>query len=101
MHTVEHDDLAPDAIEQKVRLILAEHLEGVPLRNLQVSAGVDHDGDEVLYIDAFFGLSDPLDATRFYNLTSLVREALLAHGETRFPHLRYHFDERQKVAGWS
>lgn len=101
MNTVNQDYLATDAIEKQVSTVLRGHLKGVSLRNVQVSSGVDHDGDDVLNIDVFFDLSDPLDTSRFHNLTSLAREALLAQGETRFPHLRYHFDERQKVAGWT
>lgn len=93
--------LDTDAVAQQVVKVLRQHLHEVHLRDVQVSTGLDHDGDEVLYIDVYFDLSAPLDASHFHNLTSLVREALQASGESRFPHLRYHFHAQQKVAGWT
>lgn len=66
-----------------------------------VIADADHDGTEVLYVDVNFRLTDvPVNPSMVVGLTHIVREALRIVGETRYPIVRHHFDERQKVAGW-
>ena len=87
--------------QQRIKALLMERLAAVGLRHVEVTAGVDFEGDDVLYVDAFFDLIEPpLDPSRFHFLTTLLREAIEPLGESRFPHLRYHFHEDQKVAGW-
>jgi hypothetical protein len=98
-----------DAIEQNntselrktVLSVLERRLQTLGFQRLELVAGEDYEGDDVLYIDLYFDLIEPaLDPELFNFLTTELREALQRIGEYRFPHLRYHFDERQKVAGW-
>ncbi len=90
-----------EQLQQRITTLLTERLAWVGLRHVEVTAGVDFEGDDVLYVDAFFDLIEPpLDPARFHFLTTELREAIEPLGETRFPHLRYHFQEDQKVAGW-
>lgn len=97
------DNDYPVAVEVKraIEAVLADRLGAMGLSKVEVHAGHDHDGDAVLLVDGYFDLTDKaLDPTRFYALTTALREVLEQHGESRFPLIRYHFHERQKVAGW-
>lgn len=97
----DHNRPVAEEIKQVVRTVLADRLGSMGLREVEVQAGHDHDGDEVLLVDGYFDFTDKaLDPTCFYALTTVLREVLEQHGESRFPHIRYHFHERQKVAGW-
>jgi len=88
-------------VQRAVESVLREQLGNSGLQKVKVKAGQDHDGDEILYVDAYFDLQAQVDPERFYGLTTAVRRALEPLSEFRFPHLRYHFPEDQKVAGWS
>ena len=97
--SVEREAVSPE-IRETVRRVMKEQLGEVGLQETRVEAGWDHDGDSALFVDAYFQLSEkPLDPAAFFPLTRYLLEALAEHGEERFPYIRYHFDENQKVAG--
>ena len=80
---------------------LKKRLANQALRLVDVTPIIDSEGESALSIDVQFDLIEPsLDAELFQFLTTDLRNALEEIGERRFPHLRYHFDERQKVSGW-
>ena len=82
-----------------VRRVLEERMGRFGFVNARVISGEDHDGDAVLFIEVDYRLSDePIDTKATFGLVQALREALGAVGETRFPHVRHHFDEKQKVA---
>lgn len=86
-------------LSDTVNRVLRERVGNYGFRGADVRVDYDHEGDEVVVIDAYFDLTDKaLDPRLFYGLTGVVREALQAEGESRFPHIRNHFDERQQVA---
>jgi hypothetical protein len=87
-------------IERTVR----ETMGPFGLRGVEVRAGADHDGDPVIFVEAQYDLSErPIDprltAKLTSRLTTTLRDRLWERGETRFPHVRHKFDERQKVVG--
>lgn len=91
---------SPEA-ERAVNEALRERLRDHGFQRATVVADEDHDGTEVLYVDVDFGLTEaPVDPEMVIGLTQIVREALATVSETRYPIVRHHFDERQKVAGW-
>lgn len=82
-----------------VNRVLDERVGAFGFSEANVKGGYDHDGDEALFIDARYDHTEQeIDAGAFYGLTGAVREALAAAGEHRFPYIRHHFDERQRVA---
>jgi len=94
------DSVSP-AVLALVESTVKERLAYQSLRSVEVTPIIDSEGDRALRIDVQFDLIEPsLDAELFQFLTTDVRNALEQIGEHRFPHLRYHFDERQKVSGW-
>ncbi len=98
-----HDDnvaVSPTVLAS-IEATLKKRLGCRGFRSVVVTPIVDFEGDRALNIDVQVDLIEPsLDADLFAFLTTDLRQALAEIGETRFPHLRYHFDERQKVSGW-
>ena len=89
------DENIVELIKQTVR----ESMEPFGLRDVNVRAGEDHDGDPVIFVEAQYDLSErPIDTDVTAQLISILRGRLWERGETRFPHIRHRFDERQKVS---
>jgi hypothetical protein len=98
VETVDRDIV--ELIERTVR----ESMGPFGPRAVEVRAGEDHDGDAVIFVEAQYELSErPIDPRVTGKLTSrlttTLRDRLWERGETRFPHVRHKFDERQKVVG--
>lgn len=90
-----------DPIRNAIETVVREALGPFGLREVKVSPAFDHEGEAVLQIDLIHDLSArPIDPKVTFELPASLREKLQALGEDRFPHLRYHFDKRQKVVGW-
>ena len=80
-------------IEETVR----ESMAPFGFTSLRVRGGEDHDGDPVIFIDADYGLSEnPIGTGVTSALITRLSDRLWEAGETRFPHIRHHFDERQE-----
>jgi hypothetical protein len=86
-------------VKRTIERILRERLSPFGLARTDIRSGVDHDGDDVIFVDAYYELVDrAVEPKSIYGLESLLRDALAKLGETRFPHVRHHFDEHQKIA---
>lgn len=86
-------------IVELVKQTIRESMEPFGLRAVDVRAGEDHDGDAVIFVDALYDLSDrPIEIDVTVALTSILRDRLWKHGETRFPHIRHKFDERHQIS---
>ena len=78
--------------------MLKERLDSPGFRKAEVYAGRDHDDDPVLFIDVRYDLiKKRIDTSVTFGLIRALREALEAVGESRFPHVRHHFDPKQQV----
>lgn len=89
----------PNSLRDVIVKTLENRLNEVGLRHIDIEEGEDFEGDAVLFVDIEFDLTQSaLDPARFRFLTSDVREALESVGESRFPHLRFQFHEKQKIA---
>jgi hypothetical protein len=88
-----------EEIEAIVYVVLSERVGVYGFDGATVRAGLDHDGEEALFIEARYKLTEnEIEAGAFYGLTSALRGALAETGEDRFPYIRHRFDERQRVA---
>jgi hypothetical protein len=88
-----------ERIIDTINTVLKARLASVGFERAEVHAGDDHDGDPVLFIDAYYRFSrTPFNSDAVFGLIGVLRDALEAIGETRFPHLRHHFHEKQQVA---
>jgi hypothetical protein len=69
--------------------------------DLDIVVGTDHDGDLSLQIDVHYsGAGDAVDTKVVANLLFKLRQRLWESGETRFPYIRHHFPDNQKVVGF-
>lgn len=90
--------IAPELVEE-IKGTIREAMEPFGLRSVEVWAGEDHDGDPVIFVEAQYNLSErPLELGITGQVASDVRELVRKTGETRFPHIRHKFHERQRVA---
>jgi hypothetical protein len=79
--------------------LLQQRMDRYGFERATINAGEDHSGDPALFIDAFYHLSQqPLETAEILRLLTEIRD-LLVHrlGESRFPHIRHHFDAKQEV----
>jgi len=82
-----------------VEKVLRDRLGQAGFSGADIRADRDSDGDPILLVDVNYAYSDkPISSKLAYGLSTEVRKALSALGETRFPHIRHHFDEQQKIA---
>ena len=89
--------ISPD-IENLIKATVRESMQRFGLREVGVRAGEDHDGDPVIFIEAEYDLSEtPIDTEITTALATILRDRLWEKGETRFPHIRHKFHERQQV----
>ena len=87
------------SIVELIKQTVRESMEPFGLRDVNVRAGEDHDGDPVIFVEAQYDLSErPIDTNVTAQLISILRGRLWERGETRFPHIRHLFDERQTVS---
>jgi hypothetical protein len=95
---------APAPIKPRVRAaidhIVRENLSRYGFVRATIEPGEDHTGDPAIFVDAEYDLSDePVDARVTLATQSMLRDRLIALGEHRFPYLRHHFAEGQRVLG--
>lgn len=72
--------------------VLRERLVAAGFAGSGIRPERDADGDPILVVDVNYDFSDkPINSKITYGLATEVRKVLLALGETRFPHIRHHF----------
>lgn len=90
-------DIKP-AVKKAVNSVFRQDMRKFGLKSVNVRPGVDHDGDAVLLIDAWYKAVDvPIDTRVTTGLVTKLRDRLWQLGEQRFPHIRHYFPEDQKV----
>ena len=95
-------DIVEDNVIAAVEEIVRREMEPFDFRSVDVTAANDHDGDPILLIDAQYGSGGrPIEPKVVAGLVTKLRDRLWNLGETRFPHIRHHFSERQRLAGYS
>lgn len=83
------------AIEEVVR----RQIDMVPIAEVAVREGEDHDGDPSLFVRVVFDADvDDLDARRTVGLNRHLRERLGDLGETRFPYTTFISKEDAEAA---
>ena len=95
-------DEIPEDIRAAINAMLWQEVGAFGLHKVSVSAGEDHDGDPVIWVDADFeAKGEPIDPKAFAALVGKLHKGVWEMGETRFPHLRNHFSEDQKIVGFA
>ena len=87
------------AIQGEIKTLLRQRLEKFGFDRAEIHEGHDSSGDPALFIDAYYHLSrQPVETMEILRLLTDIRNTLVHMGETRFPYVRHHFDEKQEVA---
>ena len=78
---------------------LKETLGSFGFERADVAAGVDHDGDNALFVTAYFAsTSQPAGERPLVHAMGSLRRHLLDSGEERFPYLRSDFPDEDILA---
>ena len=86
-------------VEQTVEKVLRDRLETSGFEGAEIRSDRDFDGDPILVVDVNYRFLDkPISSKVTFGLTTEIRKALMALGESRFPQIRHHFNEQQKIA---
>jgi hypothetical protein len=86
-------------VERAVDKVLRDRLATAGFAGANIRPDRDVDGDPILVVDVNYDYSDkPISSKITFGLSTEVRKVLLALGESRFPHIRHHFNEQQKIA---
>ena len=95
------DERLDPRVERIIRDTVLEVMGKYGAREVHVRPALDHDGDPVLSVDVDYELSPlPVDPKETLGLIGLVRDRLYEIGETRFPHIRHHYKEGQRILGF-
>jgi hypothetical protein len=87
-------------VKAEIERILRENLSRFGFVRARIEPGEDHAGDPAIFVDAEYELSDePVDSGVTLSSLTTIRSRLLALGEQRFPYIRHHFAEGQRVLG--
>jgi hypothetical protein len=90
--------IAPELVERIERTV-HEAMAPFGLREVDVRAGEDHDGDPVIFVEAQYELSErPLELGITGDLSSAINDIALDAGETRFVHVWHKFHDKQTIA---
>lgn len=95
------DTHVTDEVTAAVTDVVRKEMKPFGFQDVTVTPGEDHDGEPVLIVDVRYGAEgEPIDPAVMAKLVTKLRDRLWDMGETRFPHLRHHFSDKQKVAGF-
>ena len=90
----------PVEVVDVIKALIRKEMGASGLQDVRVAPGLDHDGDPVIFIDADYEpRGRPININVVAGLVNKLCDALWELGETRFPHIRHHFSEKQKIAG--
>ena len=75
-----------EKLEKVIRSKFVDEFSWFPLFKVSVREGVDHDGDDVLYVDVVFnGSEKDIDAKKLVGAVRKIRPFLLDMDEDAFP----------------
>jgi hypothetical protein len=87
-------------VKAAIDRILRDNLSRYGFVGATIEPREDHTGDPAIFVDAEYRLSDePVDSRVTLATLSMLRAQLIALGDDRFPYLRHHFAEGQRVLG--
>jgi hypothetical protein len=97
VETTETD--VPNDVKAAIEGVLRRRLAAYGYRGADIRVTSDMDGDPILMIDVHYSPVDgAVSSKATFGLVTQIRETLAKLREGRFPHVRHHFAEGQKIA---
>jgi hypothetical protein len=87
-----------DAVTAAINNLLKERMDRYGFDHAEIRIDDDHTGEPALFIDAYYHLGEPLETLQLLRLLTDLRNGLVRQGERRFPYVRHHFNEKQRIA---
>ena len=89
-----------DRTRTLIESVVSKYLDGHEIQACNIHAEVDDDGVENLVIDLAYKLSaKPVDPARSLDMLSEMGDSLMQSGDSRFPYVEHHFDDKQQIKG--
>jgi len=86
-------------VRAAIERVLERRLALYGYERADIRIGQDQEGDQILFVDVSYRLvRHPVDPKATFGLATEIRAALSQLGETRFPLIRHHFADAQKIA---
>ena len=88
-------------LQSRIKDIIDRMLVDYDLDSITIKTGESHDGTESIFVDIWHRLNErEYDSNISVSLVAAVHDMLMDHDELRFPYIRHHLPEHQKVKGW-
>ena len=89
-----------DRTRALIETVVSKFLDGHEIQTCDIYAEVDDDGVENIMIDLAYKLSaKPVDPAKSLDMLSEMWDTLVQFGDTRFPYVEHHFDDKQQIKG--
>ena len=90
-------DLKPE-LKNQIKAIIDGVLHQYDIETLDIKIAEDASGDEAIFVDVRYLLSQrEFDPKQMSKVRSAVRSMLVDNNELRFPYIRHHLQDGQKV----
>jgi hypothetical protein len=90
-------DLKPE-LRNQIKTIIDGELHQYDIETLDIKIAEDASGDEAIFVDVRYLLSQrEFDPKQMNKVRSAVRSMLVDNNELRFPYIRHHLQDGQKV----
>jgi hypothetical protein len=92
--------IRPD-VRVAINNIIDDLLRDYKLDTCGIAADEDSSGDDAIFVDLCYALNErEIDPAITTLVRTAIRESLLNLGEVRFPYIRHHLQNGQKVKGY-
>jgi hypothetical protein len=92
--------IRPD-VRTAITAIVDNLLHDYKLETCGIEAADDATGDAAIFVDLCYELNEPeVDPAITTAVRTAIRESLLMLGEARFPYIRHHLQDGQRVKGY-
>jgi hypothetical protein len=90
-------DLKPE-LRNQIKVIIDGELHQYDIETVDIKIAEDASGDEAIFVDVRYLLSQrAFDPKQMNKVRSAVRSMLVDNNELRFPYIRHHLQDGQKV----
>lgn len=88
-------------VRAAIQTVVDDLLRDYKLETCGIKADEDSSGDDAIFVDLCYELTErEIDPAITTAVRTAIRERLLKLGESRFPYIRHHLQNGQRVKGY-